>query len=75
VSQAGIRVVYLQNSYNEKLSDAGGPTYPIIKKPKSPHEKQRPELTAQPTVVGSWDWQIVEELTLSPAILLSKETL
>ena len=69
--QAGIRVVYLQHSYNEKMSDAGGPTSPHYQKaPSLRMKRQRPELTAQPTVVGSWDWQIVEELTPEPADLV-----
>ena len=61
---AGVKVVYLQNTYNSNLSDTGSPASPHYHKaPSLRLIRQRPDLAARPTVEGTWDWQIVDELT------------
>jgi len=65
VSRAkGIKVVYLRMAYRPDLSNTGGPESPNYWKELalvSMH--QHPELKGKYLTIGSWDWQIVDELT------------
>ena len=60
---AGVKVAYLQHTYNSKLSDTGGPASPHYHKaPSLRLKRERPDLAARPTVEGTWGWQIVDEV-------------
>ncbi len=61
---AGVPVIYLTIGYPPDLSTAGGPDSP------NPHKelalrlmRERPELQGKLLTFGTWDFQIVEELT------------
>lgn len=61
---AGIRVIYLRMGYEPDLSDAGGPDSPNYWKELALVKmREQPELTGKYLVRGSWDWEIIEELT------------
>lgn len=63
----GVKVVYLQMSYRADLIDAGDRTSPNYHKELGiVTMRQRPELRGKLLVDGTWDWQIVEELTPEP---------
>lgn len=64
---AAVEVVYLQMSYKPDLSDAGGPNSPNYHKELAMLlMRDRPELMGKLLVEGTWDWQIVDELTPLP---------
>jgi len=63
----GVRVVYLQMSYRADLADAGDSTSPNYHKELGiVMMRRRPELRGKLLVDGTWDWQIVDELTPEP---------
>ena len=59
----GVKVVYLQMTYNRDLSNGGGLLSPNYHKEISMlMMRERPELYGKLLVEGTWDWQIVDEL-------------
>jgi ureidoacrylate peracid hydrolase len=63
----GVRVIYLQMTYQPDLSDAGGPNSPNYHKELGlVLMRRRPELAGRLLVKDSWDWQIVDALTPQP---------
>lgn len=65
---AGLPIIYLTIGYPTDQSTAGGPDSP------NPHKelslclvKERPELRGKLLTFGTWDFQIVEELTPEPS--------
>lgn len=60
---AGVKVIYLQMTYQADLGDAGGPTSPNYHKELGMvMMRERPELAGKLLVEGTWDWRIVEPL-------------
>jgi ureidoacrylate peracid hydrolase len=59
----GVRVVYLRMAYRPDLADAGGPESPNYWKELAlAHMRDHPETKGRFLTVGSWDWEIVDEL-------------
>ena len=68
---AGMPVVYLQMGYKADLSDSGGPGSPNWHKELGIRMMNcRPELKGKLVTVGSWDFEIVEELKPRPEDLV-----
>ena len=64
---AGVPVVYLQTGYKPDLSNGGGEASPNPRKETALClMRARPELKGQLLVEGTWDFQIVDELTPRP---------
>jgi ureidoacrylate peracid hydrolase len=64
---AGMPIVYLQMGYKADLSDSGGPASPNWHKELGIRMMNcRPELKGKLVTIGSWDFQIVNELTPQP---------
>ena len=62
--RAGMRVIYLRMAYKPDLSNAGGPESPNYWKELAlVNMREHPELEGKFLVTGSWDWEIIEELT------------
>jgi ureidoacrylate peracid hydrolase len=60
----GIKVVYLRMAYRPDLANAGGPESPNYWKELALASMHRqPELKGKYLTIGSWDWQIVDELS------------
>ena len=71
----GTKIVYLQMTYQRDLSDAGGPESPNYHKELGLIlMRDRPELDGTLLVEGTWDWQIVDELTPQPGDYIVKKT-
>jgi ureidoacrylate peracid hydrolase len=59
----GIKVVYLRMAYWPDLSNAGGPESPNYWKELALVQmRQHPEMKGRFLTVGSWDWEIIDEL-------------
>lgn len=72
---AGIPVVYLQMGYRADLSDSGGPSSPNWHKELGIRMMNcRPELKGKLVTVGSWDFEIVDELKPRPEDLVIVKT-
>jgi ureidoacrylate peracid hydrolase len=72
---AGIPVVYLQMGYRADLSDSGGPASPNWHKELGIRMMNcRPELKGKLVTVGSWDFEIVDELKPRPEDLVVVKT-
>jgi ureidoacrylate peracid hydrolase len=72
---AGIPVVYLQMGYKADLSDSGGPASPNWHKELGIRMMNcRPELKGKLVTVGSWDFEIVDELKPRPEDLVVVKT-
>ena len=68
---AGMPVVYLQMGYKADLSDSGGPGSPNWHKELGIRMMNcRPELKGKLVTVGSWDFEIVDELKPLPEDLV-----
>lgn len=64
---AGIRIIYLQMTYDSDLTLAGDADSPNPQKELAMVlMRKQPELRGQLLVRGGWDWQIVDELTPEP---------
>lgn len=75
VRPAGIPVVYLQMGYKADLSDSGGPASPNWHKELGIRMMScRPELKGKLVTVGSWDFEIVDELKPRPEDLAIVKT-
>lgn len=62
--KAGVEVIYLAMTYKPDLSDAGGPASPNYHKELGlKFMRERPEYAGKLLIDGTWDWQIVDELT------------
>ena len=62
--KAGVEVIYLAMTYKPDLSDAGGPASPNYHKELGLKlMRERPEYSGKLLIDGTWDWQIVDELT------------
>jgi ureidoacrylate peracid hydrolase len=73
--EAGVKVIYLQMTYKVDLSDGGGPLSPNYHKELGLlMMRDRPELRGRLLVEGTWDWQIVDELTPQPGDLVVKKS-
>jgi ureidoacrylate peracid hydrolase len=61
--QAGLKVIYLQMTYQPDLSDGGDVTSPNYHKELGlVMMRERPELDGTLLVENTWDWQIVDDL-------------
>lgn len=61
---AGVKVVYLQMTYQPDLIDAGGPASPNYHKELGMvMMRDRPELAGTLLIENTWDWQVVDALT------------
>jgi ureidoacrylate peracid hydrolase len=60
----GVKVIYLQMTYDPELENAGGPNSPNYHKELAMVlMRSRPELKGKLLVEGTWDWQVVPALT------------
>ena len=65
--EAGVKIVYLMMTYKPDLSNGGGPLSPNYHKELGiVLGRKRPELEGQLLIEGTWDWQVVDELTPEP---------
>ena len=61
---AGVKVIYLQMTYDADLGNAGGPASPNYHKELGLiMMRERPQLAGTLLIEDSWDWQIVDALT------------
>jgi ureidoacrylate peracid hydrolase len=59
----GLKIIYLRMGYRPDLADAGGPESPNYWKEGSLAAlREHPELKGRYLTVGTWDWEIIEEL-------------
>jgi len=64
---AGIKIVYLRMAYKPDLANAGGPESPNYwKEPGLVAMRQHPEWKGKFITIGTWDWEIVDELKPEP---------
>jgi ureidoacrylate peracid hydrolase len=71
----GVQVVYLQTGYKPDLSNGGGASSPNPRKETALClMRARPELKGQLLVEGTWDFEIVPELTPQPKDLVVLKT-
>lgn len=71
----GVQVVYLQTGYKPDLSNGGGASSPNPRKETALClMRARPELKGQLLVEGTWDFEIVPELTPQPQDLVVLKT-
>lgn len=72
---AGILVVYLQNGWDGKYVEAGGPASPNYYKSNALKTMRKyPELEGKFLAKGGWDYQIVPELSPQPGDILVPKT-
>jgi len=63
----GIKIIFLRMGYRPDLADAGGPESPNYWKEGSLSAlREHPELKGKTLTVGSWDWEIIDELKPQP---------
>ena len=63
----GIKVIYLQMGYRPDLSNAGGPESPNYWKEHGlVARREHPERKYDFLTIGSWDWQIADEVKPQP---------
>ena len=63
----GIKIVYLQMGYRKDLSNAGGRESPnYYKELAVALMRNHPELKGRFLTIGTWDWEIVDELKPHP---------
>jgi ureidoacrylate peracid hydrolase len=71
----GLKIIFLRMGYNPDLQDAGGPDSPNFWKEGSlVAKRQHPEQTSRLLTVGSWDWQVIDELKPLPQDILINKT-
>ena len=59
----GIKIIYLRMAYRPDLSNAGGPESPNYWKEMAlVTMRERPECKGMFLTIGSWDWEIIDEL-------------
>ena len=65
--EAGLEIIYLAMTYQADLSDAGHEDSPNYHKELGLRlMREKPEYADKLLIDGSWDWQIVDELTPQP---------
>lgn len=63
----GIKVIYLRMAYRPDLSNAGGPESPNYWKELGlVAVREHPEWKGRFLTIGSWDWEIIDELKPQP---------
>jgi ureidoacrylate peracid hydrolase len=73
--ERGVQVVYLQTGYKPDLSNGGGASSPNPRKETALClMRARPELKGKLLVEGTWDFEIVTELTPRPEDLVVLKT-
>ena len=73
--KAGVEVIYLAMTYKPDLSDAGGPASPNYHKELGLKlMRERPEYSGKLLIDGTWDWQIVDELTPQDGEVIIRKT-
>jgi ureidoacrylate peracid hydrolase len=73
--ERGVQVVYLQTGYKPDLSNGGGASSPNPRKETALClMRARPELRGKLLVEGTWDFEIVQELTPQPADIVVLKT-
>jgi ureidoacrylate peracid hydrolase len=72
--RTGIKIIYLRMTYGPDLVDAGGPESPNYwKQGGLVAMRKNPELKGKFLTSGTWDWEIVDELTpKSKDIIINK---
>jgi len=72
--RTGIKIIYLRMTYGPDLVDAGGPESPNYwKQGGLVAMRKNPELKGKFLTSGTWDWEIVDELTpKSKDIIMNK---
>ncbi|MEJ4043426.1 pyrimidine utilization protein B [Erwinia sp. SLM-02] len=72
--QAGIQIIWFQNGWDDNYVEAGGPGSPNWHKSNALKTmRQRPELEGTLLAKGTWDYQLVDQLTPQPGdIVLPK---
>jgi ureidoacrylate peracid hydrolase len=71
----GLKIIYLQMGYNPDMTDSGGPDSPNYWKEGSlVARREHPEHQGRILSVGSWDWQIIDELKPQPDDILINKT-
>jgi ureidoacrylate peracid hydrolase len=69
--QKGIHIVYLRMGYRPDLADAGGPECANYWKEGSlVSAREDPKVKDHYLTVGSWDWQVIDEIKPQPQDLL-----
>ena len=72
---AGVPIVYLQMGYHADLSDSGGPDSPNWHKELGIRMmNRRPELKGKLVTIGTWDFDIVDELKPQPSDVVIVKT-
>lgn len=72
---AGIKVVYLQMTYDSGLTNAGDKLSPNYQKELGMRMmRERPELKGKLLVENTWDWQIVDELAPQPGDIVVQKS-
>jgi ureidoacrylate peracid hydrolase len=67
----GIKILYLRMGYRPDLADAGGPESPNYWKERGVSQmRQKPETKDRGLIVGSWNWEIIDELKPHPEDIL-----
>ena len=73
--KAGVKVIYLQMTYQADLSDAGGMNSPNYHKKLALNlMRERPDLAGKLLIEGTWDRQIVDKLTPQPGDKVFRKT-
>ena len=73
--KVGVEVIYLAMTYKPDLSDAGGPASPNYHKELGlKFMRERPEYAGKLLIDGTWDWQIVDELTPQDGEVIIRKT-
>lgn len=73
--KAGVRVIYLQMTYQPDLSDGGGPESPNYHKELGLiMMREKPDLKGKLLTEGGWDWRIVDELAPEDGDYVVKKT-
>ena len=63
----GVKIVYLRMAYRPDLANAGGPESPNYwKEPGLVAMRQHPEWKGKFITIGTWDWEIIDELKPKP---------
>ena len=72
---AGVQVIYLAMTYQDDLSDAGGGDSPNYHKELGLRlMRDNPQHQGKILIDGTWDWQIVDELTPTDGDLLIRKS-
>jgi ureidoacrylate peracid hydrolase len=67
----GIKIVYLRMGYRPDLADAGGLESPNFWKERGiSRMREKPETKENGLIVGSWNWEIIDELQPQPQDIL-----